>query len=344
MRRSVGGVPAEDGQNGQIRSSRRLLSHVLKVRTVRWIVNNRRKRHDGLVTRDQDGTHLVPGGPELAQALAQDAPPPPAAPPLADHPTAPVIGRLGVGIVVPYDFALDRELWRWAPDHVTLHITRTPYEDLPVNLEQARLIGVPSMIADRAHDLIEIQPDAIVYACTAGSFVRGQLGQAEIVEALLDTGIPAAVTTSGALLAALEVLDIHTISVATPYDDEIGDALRHFLDSAGVQVNSNQNLGLHRQIWTVPYEVTADLVRRCVQPGDEAIFVSCTNLPTYDVIAPLEAEIGIPVLTANQVTMWAALRALATSAVGPDQRLITASAGTGPHPTTAQRLINEGVS
>ncbi|USQ77582.1 maleate cis-trans isomerase family protein [Ornithinimicrobium cryptoxanthini] len=275
------------------------------------------------MTRDHDGIHLVPGGPELPDALALDAPPAPAAPPLSQHPTAALIGRLGIGIVAPYDFALDRELWRWVPDHVTLHLTRTPYEDLPVSLEQARLIGVPSMVADRAHDLVEIQPDAIVYACTAGSFVRGQLGQAEIVEALLGTGIPAAVTTSGALLAALEALDIHSLSVATPYDDEIGDALRHFLDSAGVQVNGSHNLGLHRQIWTVPYGVTADLVRRCVRPGDEAVFVSCTNLPTYDVIAPLEAELGIPVLTANQVTMWAALRALATSAVGPDQRLIT---------------------
>ena len=49
--------------------------------------------------------------------------------------------------------------------------------------------------------------------------------------------------------------------------------------------------------------------------GCEAVFVSCTNLPTYDVIAPLEAELGMPVLTANQVTMWAALRR-----VGPGRR------------------------
>ena len=55
----------------------------------------------------------------------------------------------------------------------------------------------------------------------------------------------------------------------------------------------------------MPYAITAALVRDVTASGCEAVFVSCTNLPTYDIVAPLEAELGIPVLTANQVTMWA---------------------------------------
>ena len=51
----------------------------------------------------------------------------------------------------------------------------------------------------------------------------------------------------------------------------------------------------------------------------DALFISCTNLPTYDVIPQLEAELRMPVLSANQVTMWAALRHLGTRAVGPYQ-------------------------
>ena len=66
-------------------------------------------------------------------------------------------------------------------------------------------------------------------------------------------------------------------------------------------------MGLTGRIWEVPDEVTADLVRTTAKAGGDAVFVSCTNLPTYDVIAPLEEELGRPVLTANQVTMWAAL-------------------------------------
>ena len=41
-------------------------------------------------------------------------------------------------------------------------------------------------------------------------------------------------------------------------------------------------------------------------------------------IAPLEAELGKPVITANQVTMWALLEAMGRRAVGPHQWLISA--------------------
>ena len=57
-------------------------------------------------------------------------------------------------------------------------------------------------------------------------------------------------------------------------------------------------------------------MRTTAQAGGDAVFVSCTNLSTYDVIAPLEAELGRPVLTANQVTMWAAL---VEAGVGADE-------------------------
>jgi maleate isomerase len=53
------------------------------------------------------------------------------------------------------------------------------------------------------------------------------------------------------------------------------------------------------------------------------MFISCTNLPTYDVIEPLEQALGKPVLTANQVTMWAALRAMNLRGVGAGQSLLT---------------------
>jgi maleate isomerase len=54
------------------------------------------------------------------------------------------------------------------------------------------------------------------------------------------------------------------------------------------------------------------------------MYISCTNLPTYDVIEPLEQALGKPVLTANQVTMWSALRAMGLDGVGNGQSLLHA--------------------
>ncbi len=89
-------------------------------------------------------------------------------------------------------------------------------------------------------------------------------------------------------------------------------------------------MGLTRHIWKVPYREVADMARQAVRDDADALFISCTNLPTYDVIPQLEAELRIPVISANQVTMWAALRRLGTRAVGPYQALINPAARSGP--------------
>ena len=235
----------------------------------------------------------------------------------------PVVG-VGVGIVVPYDFALDRELWRWVPEDVTVHLSRTAYSPLPVTVEQAEVIGDKDAVAQCTKDLIAVEPEVVAYACTSGSFVAGRAGERALVSSMLGAGAAAAVTTSGALVEALSALGVTRLAVATPYDGAVTARLHGFLEEAGVRVTGSAHLGRSGRIWTVPYAVTAALVRDVAAAGGEAVFVACTNLPTYDIVAPLEAELGIPVLTANQVTMWACLRRIGSAAVGPGQSLLGA--------------------
>lgn len=225
-------------------------------------------------------------------------------------------GQVGIGVVVPYDFALDRELWRWTPERVALHLTRTPYEDIPVGVEQALTIGDAATVAGATRSVTLVEPAVIAYGCTSGSFVTGREGEAALRDAMVAAGARRAVTTSGALVRAIETLGIGSMAVVTPYPDAVGARLEAFLAETGVKVTGARNMGLTGRIWTVPYDVTADLVRTTAHAGGDAVFVSCTNLPTYDVIAPLEAELGRPVLTANQVTMWAAL---VEAGVGADE-------------------------
>lgn len=78
----------------------------------------------------------------------------------------------------------------------------------------------------------------------------------------------------------------------------------------------------------MPYARVCDLIRDSDHPEADAVFVSCTALPTYDVVAPLEQALGKPIVTANQATMWAALRAVRTNAVGPGQRLLAVGGAT----------------
>jgi maleate isomerase len=229
--------------------------------------------------------------------------------------------QLGVGVVTPFDFALDRELWRWAPDHVSLHLTRTPYVAEHVSIELAEAVSDDTWVRNATRDLLIVEPAVVAYACTSGSFVNGVAGERRLVEAMRAAGAPMTLTTSGALLTALAALRIQQVAVATPYVEDVTSRLHDFLTEAGFRTVSTAHLGLDRDIWKVPYKTTAQLIRDADSADADAVFVSCTNLPTYDLIGPMENELGKPVLTANQVTLWAALRIAGTSIVGSGQAL-----------------------
>jgi maleate cis-trans isomerase len=227
-----------------------------------------------------------------------------------------------VGVIVPYDFALDRELWRWVPDTSSLHVTRTPFVASPVTADQARAISDPEPVRRATRDVLVPEPGVVAFSCTSGSFVDGVAGERALVEVMSEAGAPRALTTAGALVAAFAALGVHRIALVSPYVDDLTGRLEDFLAAHGVETVSRVGLGLLGQIWRVSYSEVVRAVREVDHPDAGAVFISCTNLATYDVIARLEADLGKPVLTANQVTMWAALGAVGQSAVGPGQSLV----------------------
>jgi maleate isomerase len=227
-----------------------------------------------------------------------------------------------VGVVAPFDFALDRELWRWAPDDVSLYVTRLPYVQVPVTVEMAGELSDSERVARATRDLLAPEPLVVAYACASGSFVDGQEGQRRLHDSITGAGAPAAVTTSGALIDALELFSARRIAVVTPYVDSVTERLLQYLAEHGVDTVSSVGLGLLNHIWKVTYSEVVQAVRDVDHPDAEAVFISCTNVLTYDIIAPLERMLDKPVIAANQVTMWAALRIIGRQAVGHEQRLI----------------------
>lgn len=232
-----------------------------------------------------------------------------------------------VGIVVPHDMALDRELWRWTPDDITLLLTRTPYSPLAVTTELVEDLADPEMIARAATDLIAVEPLAYAYACTSGSFIYGVAGERAIAEAVTTaTGRPA-VTTSGALVAAVAALGLTRVAVADPYERHVSRAFVDYLAEAGIQVVSEEFLGLTQEIWRLDPSTLWHFLLGADRPDADALVVACTNMTTYDLITRVEAVIGKPVITANQATMWALLGVVSRKPVGPGQLLLSAGHG-----------------
>ncbi|GAA1482670.1 Asp/Glu/hydantoin racemase [Gordonia sinesedis] len=226
--------------------------------------------------------------------------------------------QIGIGIVCPFDMALDRELWRWMPDDVSLYCTRTGFIDAPVDVDMCRDLNNHAEIAAAVRAVSSVHPRAFGYACASGSFVYGIAGAIELSNCMLAAGAPRAVTTSEALLRALDAMGIAQIAVATPYTASLAGLLCEFLAESGRAVVSEAGLGRDHDIWTIPYSATCDLIRAADHADADAIFVSCTNLWTYEILGLMEAELGKPVLSANQVTAWATL---ADAGVGDRTRL-----------------------
>jgi maleate isomerase len=232
----------------------------------------------------------------------------------------------GVGVVAPYDFALDDEYWRWLGAAVSLYVTRTPRLDLPVSVEMAEAVSGLGDVGAAASSLRAARPSSILYACTSGSFVGGLAGERALRECMQEAAQAPAVTTSGALLDALAAVGARTVAIGTPYDAEVTLRLERFLGVAGYQVAGCSYLGLQADIARVDAATVRRLVTAADSPDADVVFVSCTNLRTFDLIAELERELGKPVLTANQVSLWAALRAGHLPAADVDQRLFQVGA------------------
>ncbi|WP_062992423.1 maleate cis-trans isomerase family protein [Nocardia anaemiae] len=232
------------------------------------------------------------------------------------------VAQRGIGIIAPFDLALERELWRWAPLDVSLHLARTPYEPVPVSMAMAELVSNPVHLTAATRDVMHVEPEVVAYLCTSGSFIRGLAYEKSLRDTICRAGALDAVTTSGALVEAIRHLDISRVSVLTPYDEILTHKLHDFLAEAGCTVIRSDHLGLGGGIWKVNYRTIAERIVGADDPRAQAIFVSCTNLPTYDVIEPLEQALGKPVLTANQLTMWACLGRMKLPMTGPGKWLL----------------------
>ena len=151
--------------------------------------------------------------------------------------------------------------------------------------------------------------DAIGYACTSGATLIG----ANRVAAAIATEHPNVPCTDPitAAVAAFATLGIQSIGLVTPYNAEVTLRMAAHYEDGGVEVaaigsflEEDDNV-----VGRITEASVAHAVRRIgAEPECDAIFVSCTSLRTFGVIASLEAELGRPVVSSNQAFIWHLLR------------------------------------
>jgi maleate cis-trans isomerase len=152
--------------------------------------------------------------------------------------------------------------------------------------------------------------DVAVWACTSGSFVFGWDGaqrQAADLEARF--GGPAS-STSLAFVAALRALGLGRVAIAATYPAPVTACLVDLLGDAGFDVLGVGSEGIvtAAEVGTLDADALVAFVRAGDRPDAEVVLVPDTALHTARSLETLEEAVGKPVLTANQVTVWEALR------------------------------------
>ncbi len=195
-------------------------------------------------------------------------------------------------------------------DDVALHVVHTTMDEDAHRVDALLDVGGHERLAAGAEQFRALEVEALVWACTSGSFVFGWDGasaQAEKLAAVL--GVPAS-STSFAFVAAARALGARRLAVAATYPEDLAAHFVEFLRQGDLEVVhlSSRGIVTAAEVGTLDRADVLDFAAANDHPDADALLMPDTALHTVGWLDELEQRLGKPVLTANQVSVWEAMR------------------------------------
>jgi maleate cis-trans isomerase len=189
-------------------------------------------------------------------------------------------------------------------EHAPEHLSRT---------------GSLEHLAMHAEVMARMHLDAAIWACTSGSFIDGLAHAERQVQTIAKiTGVPAS-STSLAFVSALRHLGIAEAALLASYPEPAARAFKTFLGECGIAVVDAVALSARSGPAAAALgreRLTAAAAELSVPP-EGAVLIPDTAMPSMHLIDPLEAQLEVPVLTSNQVSLWEAVRLVEGQCVRP---------------------------
>ena len=209
-----------------------------------------------------------------------------------------------IGLMVPANnTTMERELRSWLGADTDCQTTRIPRppgmlteETVPAYVAEARKL---------AGSYAKSDVDAVVYGCTAAGFIMGPQADARLARDLEQATGKRVVTTARAMVQVLR--DRGDIAVVTPYPDEVNRRLAAFLEKSGIGVKRLASFGAAsiEELGRITAAEVEALARQTMADDCGALFIACSQLPTYDIIPGLQRDFARPVWSSIQATAHA---------------------------------------
>lgn len=216
-----------------------------------------------------------------------------------------------IGVLLPSSSSVqERDIGRALPDDITLHVARMRLN----NVDAESTLRVVQEIESESRKLADVDVDVIIFPATAPSSRNGPGYDQELIKRISAASGRPATTASTALLEASHALSVKRIALGAPWSASVNRSVAAFLEANGVEVLAQEALGLVRnvEIGLLDAQTAFDVGRRVNRPDADAVLLACGNWSTFGIIDQLERELGKPVLTTNQVSLWHALKMMGT--------------------------------
>jgi maleate isomerase len=163
-----------------------------------------------------------------------------------------------------------------------------------------------------ARDLAQVGVSTIALTGSPVFQLQGFGSDAEMIrEVEKETGIPT-LTSVTAEVEALRFLNAKRIVIATPFREEVDERSAAWYRKAGFEVLRIKGLGIEKnsEIARLPAYAPYQLARETFlqTPGADGIYIACPRWGTIGIIEKLEQDLGVPVVSSSQATLWMALR------------------------------------
>jgi len=211
---------------------------------------------------------------------------------------------------------LEPEMWRAMPAGAALYSSRLM---LKGDVTVENLKSMEREIDRSGAELMATGVDVMMIADMVVSFIMEPGWNERRTQALTAKwGVPA-VTGWTALRDALRHAGIERFAAVSPYPKALQALAGPFFAREGFEMTAGHTLDVADMlnIPRVPAAEATAAVEGLDRSRAQAIVLLSTDLPTFDLIEPLEARFGLPVFSQNQTLMWSAFKAIGGPAAIP---------------------------